>query len=104
MYIYASGDPVLSVDSLGLAPKAVCERCSSNSCRLFCKSAVSAYCKIFPVSPACCAIEKDECIGKSGGDPKEMKKCAAKYMACTLKSKLGKKPPQVPNDFPKSGN
>ena len=103
VYEYAKSNPLTYTDPLGLAPELFCKmRCKSSVlCTDICQACVDTFCSLSPISPACCAIEKDECILSSDGEEKALKICIIKFEGCMFKGRGGKKPSGIPNDFPR---
>jgi RHS repeat-associated protein len=98
-YVYATDNPLSYFDLLGLEPEAVCDKYDGWK-RNFCKSCVRAFCQVYPAAIACCAIERDECFGRTGGDPVEMEICNLRFGECIAKNRSGgKKPPKPPEDI-----
>lgn len=98
-YAYATDNPLLYFDSLGLAPEVVCDKYDGWK-QGFCKTCVKTFCQIYPAAIPCCAIERDECFGKVGGDPVEMEKCNLRFGECVAKNRSGgKTPPKPPEDI-----
>lgn len=98
-YAYATDNPLSYIDSFGLAPTAVCERYDGWG-KEACELCVKTFCQLYPAAIACCAIERDECYGRTGGDPAEMEKCNIGYADCAVKHrKGGAKPPSPPKDI-----
>jgi hypothetical protein len=90
-YSYATGNPTVYIDPLGLEPEALCDRFTGvwhGACVVCVKTA----CNIFPGKPACCLVAKDECLGNASEDSKKQEACVLQYAFCLSRVKKPKAP------------
>lgn len=100
-YVYANANPLTYVDPSGLSSVAACERFGKTGQKV-CEFCVKAFCDYGLQATACCAIQKDECLGRSGGDEEEAQRCSQKFVDCLYKYRKGGKkldPPKPPDDI-----
>lgn len=100
-YVYANADPLAYIDPSGLSSVAACERFGKTGQKI-CEFCVKTFCDYGLQATACCAIQKDECLGRAGGDGEEAEKCSQKFVDCLYKYRKGGKkldPPKPPDDI-----